>query len=95
MDEKRKTYPSDLSDKEWARLETLIPSVKSGGRPAKYRRRELVNAMLYVLRTGAVGACCRTIYRLGKVCMATSDAGVNRGFGSKSTTNYGTNGERK
>jgi putative transposase len=35
---------------------TLIPSIKSntttGGRPAKYERRELLNAMLYVCRTG-------------------------------------------
>ena len=52
MNEKRTPYPSDLSDKEWAYLEPLIPAAKSGGRPAKYPRRELVNAMLYVLRTG-------------------------------------------
>jgi transposase len=53
MDEKRKTYPTDVNDKEWVRLEALIPPVKTGGRPAKYTRRELVNAMVYVLRTGA------------------------------------------
>ena len=52
MNEKRKRYPSDLNDKEWAQLEPLIPQVKAGGRPAKYERRELVNAILYVLRTG-------------------------------------------
>lgn len=53
MTTKHPPYPSDLSDSEWAELEALIPSVKSGGRPAKYARRELVNAMLYILRTGA------------------------------------------
>ena len=52
MSEKRKAYPSDLSDKEWAQLEALIPTVKTGGRPAKYTRREVVNAIVYVLRTG-------------------------------------------
>ena len=52
MNEKRKPYPSDLNDQEWAQLEALIPSVKSGGRPAKYPSREVVNGILYVLRAG-------------------------------------------
>ena len=52
MKDKRKSYPSDLSDGEWARLEVYLPVVKSGGRPAKYERREIVNGIFYVLRTG-------------------------------------------
>jgi putative transposase len=48
----RKAYSSDVSDGEWAILEPLVPAVKSGGRPASYSRREIVNAILYVLRTG-------------------------------------------
>jgi transposase len=52
MDTKRKRYPSDVTDREWAELEPFIPKVKTGGRPAKYERRELVNGILYVLRTG-------------------------------------------
>lgn len=52
MNEKRKNYPSDLSDGEWARLERFIPAAKAGGRPAKYERREVVNGILYVLRAG-------------------------------------------
>jgi putative transposase len=48
----RKGYPSDLSDKEWAILEPLIPAPKSGGRPAKHSRREIVNGIRYVLRNG-------------------------------------------
>lgn len=49
----RKSYPSDLTDNEWRILEPLIPPPKRGGRPATHSRREIVNAMLYVLRTGA------------------------------------------
>lgn len=49
---KRKVYPSDLTDKEWCVLEPLVPPVKGGGRPAEHARREVVNAILYVLRTG-------------------------------------------
>jgi transposase len=48
----RKPYPSDLSDAEWAQLSTWIPAPKTGGRPAIHDRREIVNAMLYVLRQG-------------------------------------------
>jgi transposase len=48
----RRTYPTDLTDPEWQVLEPLVPAVKSGGRPADYQRREIVNAIFYVLRTG-------------------------------------------
>ena len=48
----RQSYPGDLTDAEWKILEPFIPAVESGGRPAKYERREIVNAILYVLRTG-------------------------------------------
>ena len=49
---KRPVYPSDLDDKEWQLLEPLLPPPKPGGRPVKYPRREIVNAIRYVLRTG-------------------------------------------
>ena len=52
MRKERKAYSTDLSDGEWATIEGFIPAVKAGGRPAKYERRELVNAILYTLRTG-------------------------------------------
>ena len=48
----RASYPTDLTDAEWHILEPLVPAVKKGGRPAKYPRREVVNAIRYVLRTG-------------------------------------------
>jgi len=49
---KRQTYFTDLTDDEWQILEPLVPDVKNGGRPADHLRREIVNAILYVLRTG-------------------------------------------
>jgi transposase len=45
-------YPSDLTDSEWTVLEPLIPSAKPGGRPEEWSKREIVNAILYVLRSG-------------------------------------------
>lgn len=47
----RKGYPSDLSDKEWEILEPLIPK-QSTGRRRKYNHREMINAILYLTRTG-------------------------------------------
>ena len=48
----RAAYPSDLKDREWRLLEPLLPPPKPGGRPVKYLRREVVNAIRYVLRAG-------------------------------------------
>jgi putative transposase len=48
----RKPYPTDLHDTEWSILAPLIPAAKPGGRPEEYPKREIVNAILYVLRTG-------------------------------------------
>ncbi len=48
----RTAYPSDLREAEWALLAPLVPAVKSGGRPARHSRREIVNAILYVVRGG-------------------------------------------
>ena len=49
---RRKDYPSDLTDAEWTLLAPLLPPAKRLGRPARVDRREVVNAILYVLRTG-------------------------------------------
>ncbi len=48
----RKAYSTDLTDDQWDLLEPLLPSAKPGGRPRSVDVREIVNALLYVLRTG-------------------------------------------
>lgn len=48
----RKLYQTDLTGPQWAQVSRFIPAPKTGGRPAKYDRREIVNAILYVVRTG-------------------------------------------
>src|SRR5919197_2245551 len=45
-------YPTDLPDTEWAILLPLIPAAKPGGRPRTTDMREVVNAILYSLRSG-------------------------------------------
>lgn len=44
-------YPSDLTDEQWALIEPMV-SVRPGGRPAIHPRRRIVEAILYVNRTG-------------------------------------------
>jgi transposase len=48
----RDRYPSDLTDKQWAVIEPLVPAPRFGGRPAVHSRRRIVDAILYVNRTG-------------------------------------------
>ena len=48
----RRRYPSDLSDAEWNVLKGLVPAPLPRGRPAKWERREIVDAILYILKTG-------------------------------------------
>jgi transposase len=45
-------YPSDLTDEQWALVEPLLPPAGTGGRPEKHPRRAVVDAVLYVVRTG-------------------------------------------
>ncbi len=46
------SYPSDTSDEQWAVIVPLLPPAKTGGRPEKHPRREIVDAILYVVRAG-------------------------------------------
>ena len=48
----RQPYPTDLSDKEWALIHHLVPEAKPGGRPEAYPKREILNAIFYLLRSG-------------------------------------------
>lgn len=51
---KRKAYTSDLSNEEWDRIKPLIKADGHFGRNSRTRfsRREMLNAIFYVLRTG-------------------------------------------
>jgi len=51
-----RTYPSDTTDAEWQLLAPLVPVGGTrpgiGGRPVTYPRRDVVDAIRYVVRTG-------------------------------------------
>lgn len=50
----RLLYPTDLTDAQWKLIGFQVPKPKPGGRPAKYPRREILNAILYQTRNGCV-----------------------------------------
>ncbi len=47
-------YTTDLTDAEWSLIEPLLPTSdpKKGGRPRLYERREILNAIFYLEKTG-------------------------------------------
>src|SRR5438132_5011427 len=48
----RKAYSTDLSDQEWQLIEPLLPGPKHLGRKIEYSRREILNAIFYLNRSG-------------------------------------------
>lgn len=48
----RTSYPSDLTDEQWSLIKPLIPAPKPGGRPRSLDMRQVLNAILYLARTG-------------------------------------------
>jgi putative transposase len=49
---KRKPYPTDLTDEQWAVLAPRLPATKSRGVPRSVDVREIINALLYLARSG-------------------------------------------
>ena len=47
----KQPYPSDLTDDEWERIRWLLPRSRRGRTPT-HSRRIMLNAVLYVARTG-------------------------------------------
>jgi transposase len=48
----RIAYPSDLTDAQWKLIEKRIPPAKPGGRERSVDMREVMNGILYLVRTG-------------------------------------------
>jgi putative transposase len=52
----RKPYPTDLTALQWDNIEHLFPrpsDPRKGGRPRAYDRKDIVDAVFYLARTGA------------------------------------------
>lgn len=48
----RQPYPTDLTDEQWKLLKPMLPPDKPRGRKRQVDLREIINAILYLLRTG-------------------------------------------
>ena len=48
----RYSYPTDLTDQQWDIIMPMIPKAKPGGRPRIVNMREVINAILYLNRSG-------------------------------------------
>jgi transposase len=48
----RQPYPTDRSDTEWALSKPLGPDAKPGGRPEAYPKRDILNGIFYLRRSG-------------------------------------------
>lgn len=50
----RKAYPDDLTDKEWEEIKPFVTksSYRNAGKKPDHSRREMFNAIFYLLRTG-------------------------------------------
>ncbi len=48
----RIAYPSDLTDAQWRLIVKRIPPAKPGGRYRSVNMREVINGILYLVRTG-------------------------------------------
>jgi putative transposase len=52
IERRTKRYPSDLTDAEWERVAPLLPKVARRGRKPSVDRREILNAIRYMARSG-------------------------------------------
>jgi len=52
MEAKEEPYPSSVTQQEWELVEPLLPKSGRLGRPPRYGRRVMLNAILYVVRSG-------------------------------------------
>jgi Putative transposase of IS4/5 family (DUF4096) len=73
-------YPSDTTDAEWALLEPLLPPPASGhghgGRPEAHHRRDIVDAIRYVVHNGCVWRRCPVTSRPGAPCTGSTGVGT-------------------
>ena len=87
---RRRPYPSDLSDAEWALLEPLLASPERRGRPPKWSARRIADAVFYLLRSGCAWRMLPKEYpTAGRRSTTTFASGGETGGCGKPTTGSG------
>ena len=65
----------DISDQVWALLEPHLPGRAGAWGGVAKDNRLFINAVFWIMRTGACGATCRPTWGTGAACIAVSSAG--------------------
>jgi len=79
-------YPTDVSDKEWAQIKEFFEQKKKFGRPLSYDRRNMVNAIFYVTKTGCQWRMLPNDFPAWLRFITTSKSGIPKAYGRKSWT---------
>lgn len=78
---KGRMYPSALTDHEWVLLQPLVDELDAGkGRPPKHDRREMLDAVFYVVRTGCAWRMLPAHYPPWQTVYAAFRAWNDRGW---------------
>lgn len=56
------SYPTDLTDRQWAYIKGYLPNAKPGGRPRAVDMRQVLNAILYLVVSGVQWRLLPTSY---------------------------------
>ena len=48
----KEPYPSSFTNKEWAIIQPMLPGRHKLGRPPRYSQRSVIEAILYIVRSG-------------------------------------------
>ena len=70
-------FPPRLTDQLWASRKPQVPAEKPAGRPPKYSRRAILDAIVYVVRQGCTWRAlpadlpqCHTVFCYVRCCQA-------------------------
>ena len=80
-------YASDLTDAEWRLIEPYMPAVKRLGRPRETDLRAIVDAILYIARTGCQWRLLPKDFPRSPGCKAISTIGETRACSNGSILN--------
>jgi len=65
---KQEPYPSEFTEKEWKIVRPLLPPPSKMGRPPRYSRKQIVEAILYVTRSGCTWRMLPREYPHWRLC---------------------------